>query len=53
MFLEKKRKFLFKCDSCQAILMMEFDDPKDLADVTEDKILFECSCGGICAPLRD
>lgn len=52
MFLEKKQKFLFKCDTCNIILTMEFDSPKEINDVHEDKILLECPCKGMCFPLR-
>ncbi len=53
MLLNKKQKFLFKCDSCSTIIEMEFEKAKDLADIKEDKILLECKCGGICFVLRD
>ena len=53
MFFDKKTKYLFKCDTCNMILSADFEDPKDLEDLKEDKILLECPCGGICCPLRD
>jgi hypothetical protein len=53
MFFDKKVKCLFKCDTCDTILSTEFEDPKELENLREDKILLECPCGGICCPLRD
>ena len=47
------KKYLFKCDTCDSILAVDFDDPKDLEELKEDKILLECPCGGICLLLRD
>lgn len=49
----KKVKSLFKCDICEMILSVEFDNDKEISDLREDKILLECPCGGICCPLRD
>lgn len=53
MFFDKKIKPLFKCDTCSIILLLEFDEKKDIEDFREDKILLECPCGGVCLPLRD
>jgi hypothetical protein len=52
-FNNKKVKCLFKCDKCETILVLEFEEGKDLEDVREDKVLLECMCSGICMPLRD
>lgn len=49
----KKQKHLFKCDTCKTILALELEDPKEIEEVREDKILLECPCGGICLPLRN
>jgi len=53
MFSSSKRKFLFKCDTCELILSVEFDEPEDLEKVQDDKIILECPCGGHCNILRD
>ena len=53
MFDDKKQKFLFKCEDCQLILSVDFEDPEDLEDVQEDKIVLECPCDGKCKVLRD
>ena len=53
MLNNKKIKSLFKCDICEMILSIEFEEPKDIEEYKEDKILLECPCGGICLPLRD
>lgn len=53
MFFDKKIKHLFKCDTCEVILMLEFEEKKEIEEVREDKVLLECPCGGICLPLRD
>lgn len=53
MFFSTKIKALFKCDSCETILVTELEDPKDIKDLKEDKMLLKCPCGGICLPLRD
>lgn len=49
----KKRKFLFKCDSCEMIVSVEFDDPEDLEKIQEDKIALECTCGEYSKVLRN
>lgn len=53
MFSTSKRKFLFKCDTCEIILSVEFEEEEDLQNVTEDKVVLECPCGGQCKVLRD
>lgn len=50
---DTKRKFLFKCESCQMILSVEFDEEEDLERAQEDKIILECPCEGRCVILRD
>ncbi len=47
------RKFLFKCEECETILSVEFDDEDDIKKVQEDKVDLECPCGGYCKVLRD
>ena len=53
MLWSKKEKHLFKCDTCSAILLLEFEEQKEIEELREDKILLECPCGGICLPLRN
>lgn len=48
-----KRKFIFRCEDCGKMLETEFDTPEDIKDVEEDKVYFECECGGMCSLLRD
>jgi hypothetical protein len=47
------RKFLFRCDICEIIISVDFDDEEDLENVQENKIELECPCGGKCKVLRD
>lgn len=49
----KKRKFLFRCEKCQQIIEIEFEDEKDIEDINEDKILIECTCQAYSFVLRD
>ena len=53
MFSNTKIKFLFRCDDCQMILSVEFEDKEDLDKVQEDKMILECPCNGHCIVLRD
>lgn len=53
MLSETTRKFLFKCEECNMIISVNFDDPEDLENVQEDKIQLECPCGSHCHVLRD
>lgn len=53
LMLDKKRKYLFRCDSCETILSVEFDEPEDIKKVQEDKVILECPCGGYCNVLRN
>ncbi len=47
------RKFLFRCEDCQMIVSIELDEQEDLDKVQDDKLDFECQCGGVCKVLRD
>ena len=49
----KNVKFLFKCDTCEMIVAIEFEEPEDLEKVRDDKVQLECPCGGMCLILRD
>lgn len=53
MFDDKIRRFTFRCDSCKEIMSSEFDNEKDISDVTEDELWLECPCGGKATLLRD
>jgi hypothetical protein len=53
MFNPSKRKFLFRCEDCNMIVSVEFEDEDDLADIQEDKIVLDCPCQGRCKVLRD
>lgn len=48
-----KRKFLFKCEDCEMIVSVEFDNLEDVEKIQEDKIVLECSCGKFSKILRD
>lgn len=51
--LKEKRSFLFRCESCQVILLMDFQSKEDLEDIQEDKIYLECPCKHKCYVLRN
>jgi len=53
MFNDNRRKFLFKCDVCEMIVSVEFDTKEECKKVTQDKMILECPCGGLCKLLRD
>ena len=53
MFNVQKRKFLFKCESCEMIISVEFEDEEDLENVQEDKMVLECPCSGQSRVLLD
>lgn len=50
---DSKRKFLFRCDVCQMILSVDFEDEEDIEKINDNKIELECPCGGQCKVLRD
>jgi len=50
---DESRKFLFRCEDCQMIISVNFDDPEDLENLQEDKIQLECPCGAHCFVLRN
>lgn len=53
LFAGKKRKFLFKCNSCGTILLAEFEEEQDFEDIRENKLYLECPCGEKSEALRD
>lgn len=48
-----KRKFLFKCEDCEMLLSVEFEEEEDLKKVQNDEMLLECPCEGVCKVLRN
>ncbi len=44
-FNDIKRKFNFRCIECRAIFSIEFEDEKDIEEVQEGILSFECQCG--------
>jgi hypothetical protein len=53
MLFDKKRKFLFKCEDCSMLLIIELEESQDLKDIQEDKMKLECPCGSVCVVLRN
>lgn len=53
MFSDSKRKFLFRCDDCEMILAVSFEEPEDLENIQDNKIVLECPCTGKCRVLKD
>lgn len=47
MFDDKKQQFTFRCNECKIIITSEFEDEKDIEDIKEGLLYFECPCGGI------
>lgn len=46
MFDEKKQRFSFRCHECKTIFSSEFEDEKEIEDIREGELYFECPCGG-------
>lgn len=51
--LEKDREFLFRCDECEMIVAVRFEESEEILDVQENKVVLECPCGGRGIILRD
>jgi len=51
--IEKDREFLFRCDKCEMIIAVKFDEKEEVENIQENKTILECSCGGDCIILRD
>lgn len=49
----KVRKFLFRCNSCEMIISVEFEEQKDISKVLDAETGLECPCGGTSAVLLD
>lgn len=53
MFDDKKRKFTFRCDTCNKVMEAEFSDELDIEDIIDNKLWLECACDGKAMILRD
>lgn len=53
MFNDPKRKFLFKCEDCEMILSVDFEEKEDIQKIQDNEMVLECPCGGHCKVLRD
>ena len=47
------RKFLFKCNDCEMIVSVSFDNKEDLDKVQEGEMVLECVCEGRSTVLLD
>ena len=47
------RKFLFKCEECEMLINVSFEEEDDLDKVQEGKMFLECVCEGRCSVLLD
>jgi hypothetical protein len=48
-----KRKFLFRCLDCQMIIAIDFEDEKEIEDILNGELKFECLCQGMNELLLD
>lgn len=48
-----KYDFLFKCDDCEMIISVEYEEEEDLEKVRNNEIILSCPCGGECKILRN
>jgi phage terminase large subunit GpA-like protein len=39
-----KRRFTFRCDRCGKIVEIDFAEPKEISEVMEELLFFECHC---------
>jgi Fe2+ or Zn2+ uptake regulation protein len=53
MLFNQSKHVLFKCDECEAIVSVDFDDEDDIKKLNENKIILECQCGGESTILRN
>jgi hypothetical protein len=51
--INQPRKFTFRCEKCQVILVSAFEDDKDIEDVIDGLLWLECQCGSKCLLLTD
>lgn len=50
--ISTKRKFLFRCCDCDAIVSAEFEE-EDIAKLVEGLLELACQCGSVMKVLRD
>ena len=48
-----KYEFLFKCDDCEMIISIEYEEEEDLDKVRNDEIILSCPCCGYGNILRN
>ena len=53
MCIDRKLHFLFKCQDCQMIVSISLEDEEDIENVQDDKLFFDCLCGGKSEVLRN
>lgn len=53
MYFDQNKHTLFKCDTCGAIVSVDFEDEDDIEKLNENKIILKCSCGGTSEVLRN
>lgn len=53
MLFSKSKRVLFRCESCENIICVDFDDQDDIDKLDENKIVLECRCGGESFILRN
>ncbi len=53
MRFDQDHNYLFKCESCQAILVVEFKEEEEKEQVNNNLVFLECPCGGKCQVLRN
>jgi len=51
--MNEKRKFLFRCEDCQMIISVDFDDPEEIEKIMEDELVLQCNCKGYCIIIRN
>lgn len=53
MLFDLIRHFLFKCEECDMILSVDFEEEEDIDNATNNRIVIECTCGGKSRVLLD
>jgi len=49
----KKIKFLYRCNDCEMIISVDFDEQEDIEGAENGTLKLECACGGHCIVLRN
>lgn len=44
MFDTKKQQLVFRCDTCNKIEIFEFEDEKEIEEIKNGTLSFECAC---------